>query len=153
MDSAASLLGAYLGSLTLHSHGARNGPFLFTIERVWWGWGWADGKVMTAPSPCSRAFEQIDLDWIRADMPHLTCRGDSAFLQGAQMDNPLPRICQEWFALDRKERWRIAFEKQQLLNKTVHLCLGLIHRTRPWAEGGGWLLTSHRPWKARGPHC
>lgn len=76
MDSAASLLGAYLGSLTLDSHGARNGPFVFIIERVWWGWGWADGEVMTAPSPCSRAFEQIDLvevkPWIGSGRTCLT---------------------------------------------------------------------------------
>lgn len=87
-------------------------------------------------------------------MPYLTCRGDATSLQGAQMDthflesvkNGLP-----WIG----GRWRIAFEKQQhRLSKTIHLCvcLGLIHWTRPWAEGGGWLLTSHRPWGTRGPH-
>lgn len=53
------------------------------------------------------------LDWTRADMPHLICIGDSTTLQGAQMDYPLPSVCQEWFAFGRRERWRIAFEKQR----------------------------------------
>lgn len=64
------------------------------------------------------------------------------------MDNSLPSVCQEWFAFGSRERWRIAYEKQrQPPNKTIHLgvCLGLIRRTRPWAEGGGSMLTSHRP--------
>lgn len=43
---------------------------------------------------CSRAFEQVDLvggetlDWIRADMPHVICRGDSAALRGPTWTTP-----------------------------------------------------------------
>lgn len=78
-------------------------------------------------------------------MPHLTCRGASSFCGGGGGGPKwitLPRICQEWFAMDGRERWRLAFEKQQhILRKTVHLCvcLGLIHWTRLRAEGQGWL--------------
>lgn len=135
---------------------------LSTIERVCLGLGVGGqlGEVVKATRPLHQSLSKLTLlgetlDWNRVDMPYFTCRGDSTSLQGAQTDNPPPRICQEWFALDGRERWRIAFAKQQYrLSKTVQLCvcLGLIHWTRPWAEGGGWLLTSHRPREAKGPH-
>ena len=91
------------------------------------------------------------MDWSGADTPGLTCREHAKSLQGAQRDNPLPGICQEPFALDRKERESIAFEKQQHpLSQTTRLFLFWSDWTRPWAEGDGWLLTSHWPWESRG---
>lgn len=63
---------------------------------------------MGLPGLCSRAFEQIDLvefrrpglEWGRHAL--LTCKG-ALTMQRPQMDNPLPRISQRWFALDRRE--------------------------------------------------
>lgn len=127
--STAYLLGACLGSLT---------PF--SLDQEWPSCcprltGSACGERDGEGDEGSQAFAAEPLskltlwssdaqDWRGADMPCLTCRGDATSLQGAQMDNPLPRISQEWFALDRRERWSIAFEKQQYpLSQTTRLFL------------------------------
>lgn len=79
-------------------------------------------------------------------MPHLICKGTQQLCRGPKWTTPflvsakngLPLVGGRGGGLPLKNSGTPSENQQDRPN------LGLIRRTRPWAEGGGWLLTSQR---------
>lgn len=111
-------------------------------------------EVMRAAGLRSRTFEQTDLVEVRHSglnqgghaTPHLY-RGLYSSAGGPNGLPPsLPRMVGgRGGGLPLKSSGTHSENQQDRPN------LGLIRRTRPWAEGGGWLLTSQRRWEPEAP--